>query len=55
MKTFPIPKKTISREDQIRERAYELYERRGKQDGNELEDWLKAEADILESDVEVAA
>ncbi|MGA3295412.1 MAG: DUF2934 domain-containing protein [Candidatus Acidiferrales bacterium] len=33
-------------EDQIRLRAYELYERRGKRDGHALEDWLQAEAEI---------
>jgi hypothetical protein len=33
-------------EDQIRLRAYELYEERGKEDGHELEDWLRAEEEI---------
>jgi Protein of unknown function (DUF2934) len=27
----------------IAQRAYELYEQRGRQDGQDLEDWLKAE------------
>ncbi|MGH9573790.1 MAG: DUF2934 domain-containing protein [Candidatus Acidiferrales bacterium] len=30
----------------IRERAYELYEQRGRRDGYALEDWLQAEAEI---------
>jgi Protein of unknown function (DUF2934) len=30
-------------EHQIRQRAYELYEARGREHGNELEDWLCAE------------
>jgi len=34
-------------EDQIRRRAYELYEARGRQDGHELDDWLRAEGEIL--------
>lgn len=34
-----------SREDQIRGRAYELYEARGRTDGHDLEDWLEAEAE----------
>ena len=34
-------------EDRIRVRAYELYERRGKVDGYDLEDWLQAEQEIL--------
>jgi len=31
----------------IRERAYELYEERGRQDGHAEEDWLRAEAEVL--------
>jgi Protein of unknown function (DUF2934) len=33
-------------EDQIRCRAYELYEERGRENGQELDDWLRAEAEI---------
>ena len=33
-------------EDEIRVRAYEIYERRGKIEGHALEDWLQAQADI---------
>ena len=33
-------------EYQIRRRAYELYEERGREDGHELEDWLCAEEEI---------
>ena len=33
-------------DDQIRERAYELYEARGREDGHDLEDWLRAEEEI---------
>jgi hypothetical protein len=36
----PVP------EQAIRERAYELYERRGRQDGLAEEDWLKAELEL---------
>jgi hypothetical protein len=32
---------------QICRRAYELYQRRGKADGNALQDWLQAEAEVL--------
>lgn len=31
----------------IRQRAYEYYEERGCEDGRDLEDWLRAEAEIL--------
>ena len=30
----------------IAQRAYELYEQRGRQDGRDLEDWLKAEREL---------
>jgi hypothetical protein len=33
--------------DAIRERAYELYESRGREPGQEEQDWLRAEQDIL--------
>jgi len=31
---------------QIRCRAYELYEERGRTDGHEVDDWLRAESEI---------
>ena len=33
----------------IRRRAYELYEKRGREDGHAEEDWLRAEAEVLGS------
>jgi hypothetical protein len=42
-------------EEQIRYRAYQLYEQRGNADGYELEDWLQAEAEILGSKREPVA
>jgi len=38
-------------EDQIRERAYELYESRDREDGHDLEDWLRAEEEIAREKV----
>jgi len=32
--------------EQIQQRAYELYEQRGRTDGHELDDWLQAECEI---------
>jgi hypothetical protein len=32
--------------DQIAQRAYEIYERDGRQPGRELENWLRAEAEL---------
>ncbi len=33
-------------QQKIRERAYQLYEQRGRRDGHAVEDWLQAEAEI---------
>ena len=33
-------------EEKIRKRAHELYELRGRKDGFDLEDWLKAESEV---------
>ena len=38
-------------EIQIRERAYALYEERGQEDGHAVEDWLRAEQEIMEQEV----
>jgi Protein of unknown function (DUF2934) len=35
----------------IRERAYALYEERGREDGHAVEDWLRAEQEIMEQEV----
>jgi hypothetical protein len=37
---------TPNAEEQIRQRAYELYEARGREDGHDREDWQQAEAEI---------
>ena len=58
MKKLPrtIPLETLRVEDIIRHRAFELYEKRGKQQGNELDDCLQAEKEVLEAEAkEVAA
>ena len=34
-------------ESRIRNRAYQLYEERGKGDGYALDDWLEAKAEVL--------
>lgn len=33
-------------EEEIRKRVYELFEARGRDEGHELEDWLRAEDEI---------
>jgi hypothetical protein len=35
-------------EDDIRRRAYQFYEERGREEGHDLEDWLRAEEEITE-------
>jgi len=40
--------KTLSPEERIRRRAYDLYVRRGNQSGSELDDWLQAEKEFLQ-------
>ncbi len=37
----------INLEDEIRRRAYELYEQRAGAPGSEQEDWLRAESEVL--------
>ena len=38
-------------EIQIRQRPYALYEARGREYGRDLEDWLRAEEEIMEQKV----
>jgi hypothetical protein len=39
----------------IQQRAYELYEQRGRTDGHDLDDWLQAECDIRGTHANAAA
>ena len=41
------PASSTVTEEAIRERSYELYEQRGREDGHAIEDWLAAEAELL--------
>ncbi len=36
-------------EEAIRRRAYELYEQRGRKDGHDMDDWLRAESEVTRS------
>ena len=40
------PTVLIPIEQQIQQRAYELYEQRGRTEGLDLDDWLQAESEI---------
>ena len=49
------PSAQADTEEEIRRRAYELYEARGREDGYDVEDWLEAEAEITGRTEKVAA
>ena len=49
------PSETFSLEERIQRRAYELYVERGNQSGSELDDWLQAEEEVLQSREEALA
>ena len=40
-----VGSRTEAREE-IRLRAYQLYEQRGREDGHDVEDWLQAESEL---------
>ena len=42
-------------EEFIRLRAYQLFEKRGREHGHDVEDWLQAEAEILGTQKEVVS
>jgi Protein of unknown function (DUF2934) len=42
----PVNLVPINLEDEIRRRAYELYQQRGPASGSEAEDWLTAEREV---------
>jgi len=42
-------------QSQIRQRAFELYQARGREDGHELDDWLLAEEEITSQKIRIAA
>jgi hypothetical protein len=41
------PSSSMDTTERIRQRAYELYEQRGRVDGFALDNWLQAETEIL--------
>jgi Protein of unknown function (DUF2934) len=48
------PPVLIPIEQQIQQRAYELYEQRGRTDGHELDDWLQSECEIKRTQANAA-
>jgi hypothetical protein len=45
--TLPVRETPRNADDEIRRRAYELYEQDGQQHGRDREHWLRAEAEVL--------
>lgn len=45
-KTSARNKAYVPSQDEVRQRAFELYQRRGGEPGRDLEDWLAAEAEL---------
>lgn len=41
--------------EEIRCRAYELYEQRGREEGHDLDDWLQAESEMTQANVKAVA
>ena len=41
-----VQRENLTRDEEIRFRAYEIYLERGEQGGNDLDDWLQAEREI---------
>jgi DUF2934 family protein len=46
---------TPNLEQELRSRAYALYEERGREDGHDLDDWLRAEAELKATALKAAA
>jgi hypothetical protein len=51
----PTTKPTRDLQEQIRRRAYELYEQRGRDDRHELDDWLQAESEVTQQKTKTVA
>ena len=45
----------VDPQEQVRRRAYQLYEQRGKEDGHHLEDWLQAESEFVRPKAKAAS
>jgi Protein of unknown function (DUF2934) len=48
-------KSTPDLQEQIRRRAYGLYEQRGRDEGHELDDWLQAESEVTQQKAKTVA
>ena len=46
---------TLELQQQIRCRAYEIFEQRGREEGHDQDDWLQAESEIVHQGVKAVA
>ncbi|MGA2950588.1 MAG: DUF2934 domain-containing protein [Candidatus Sulfotelmatobacter sp.] len=53
--TLAVMKSASELQEQIRCRAYELFEQRGRIEGHELHDWLQAESEVAQKKAKVVA
>ena len=53
--THQTTKSTGELQEEIRRRAYELYEQRGRDDGHETDDWLQAESEVTQQKARTVA
>lgn len=44
----PISTRSVDVEELIRTRAYQLFEERGCEPGHDFDDWIRAEAEVLQ-------
>jgi outer membrane protein TolC len=56
-----LPTETLATEssvdiqEQLRRRAFELYEQRGREGGHDLDDWLQAESELVQQRTKAVA
>ena len=46
---------SVNIQEQVRRRACELYELRGREGGHEMDDWLQAESELAQKKTKAAA
>jgi len=50
-----VTKSAPDLQEQIRRRAYDLYEQRGRAEGHEIDDWLQAESETTQQKAKTVA
>ena len=50
-----VTKSTPDLQEQIRRRAYDLYEQPGRDQGHELDDWVQAESEVTQQKAKTIA